>query len=32
VTKVDIVRWCLDHVLIFGERHLYPVLRLYSLY
>src|SRR6516165_5915288 len=25
-------RECLDHLLIFGERHLYQVLRLYSLY
>ena len=25
-------RECLDHVLIFGERHLHQVLRLYSLY
>ena len=25
-------RECLDHVLIFGERHLHQVLTLYSLY
>ena len=25
-------RECLDHVLIFGERHLLPVLKSYSLY
>jgi hypothetical protein len=26
------IRECLDHVLIFGERHLHRVLTLYSLY